>query len=146
MNDESTDFIEGQDRSGMKPPETAVRPRVPWCPEPDKHEGRTGFTKIFRWQVPADRVPAPTQVEVVGSFTEWRKVPLSYDPPTRTWQVMQDHIEGNQTHRYVILVDGKPSYDQTCDGLVAPQTAEEAQWGIATPRGLRVMLLFSQTK
>ena len=109
-------------------------------------EGRTCFTKIFRWPVPDGQTPQPTTVELVGSFSGWRKVPLSYDPPSRTWQVILSDIESNRTHRYVVLVDGKPAFDKSCDGLVAPQTPDEAKWGIETPRGFRVMLLFSQTK
>ena len=58
-------------------------------------------------------------------------------------QIILNNIEGNRTHRYVILVDGKPSYDKTCDGLATPQTPDEAKCQIATPKGPRVMLLFA---
>ena len=114
--------------------------------EPEKRAQRTGFTKVFRWPVPAAQTPPPTAVEVVGSFSGWQKVPLSYDPPSKTWQLILNDVESNRTHRYVILVDGKPSYDKTCDGLAAPQTDDDAKWQIATPKGPRIMLLFSQTK
>jgi len=88
----------------------------------------------------------PRTVEGVGSFTEWRKISLVYDKVTRTWQVALHNVPGNQTHRYVLLVDGKPTYDKTCDGLTLPEGPDETEWQIATPRGPRVMLLFSQTK
>jgi hypothetical protein len=146
MIDAITNFIESRDKPRTRPPVARIPPRVPPYTEVRKGEQRTGFTKVFRWLVPPDQTPQPTTVEVVGSFSGWRKLPLIYDPPSRTWHVTLNDIEGNRTHRYVILVDGKPSYDQTCDGMVAPQNPEEAKWGIATPRGSRLMLLFSQTK
>ena len=146
MIDAITNFIETRDRPRTRPPVARITPIVPPYPEVRKGEQRTGFTKVFRWPVPAFQTPQPTTVEVAGSFNGWRKVPLSYDPPTRTWQIILNNIQGNRTHRYVILVDGKPIYDKTCDGLAAPQTPEEAEWGITTPRGPRVLLLFSQTK
>jgi hypothetical protein len=81
-----------------------------------------------------------------SSFSEWRRLPLSYDRPTRCWQLTLRDILGNRTHRYVMLVDGNPTHDQTCDGLVPPQDPQEERWQIETPRGPRVMLLFAQTK
>ena len=138
--------IESKRATTTKASYAGASPTIPRDPESGSHEHHAGFSKVFRWPVPADQVPKPTTVEVLGSFNGWRKLPLSYDPPTRTWQITVNHIEGNRTHRYVCLVDGKPSYDKTCDGLVDPRTAEEAKWAIATPRGLRLMLLFSQTK
>ena len=146
MIDAITNFIESKDRPRTRPPEATITRTARLRPEAEKREQRTGFTKVFRWPVPADQTPQPTAVEVAGSFNGWRKVPLSYDPPTRTWQIALNNIEGNRTHRYVILVDGKPSYDKTCDGLTAPQTPDEAKWQIPTPKGPRIMLLFGQTK
>ncbi len=146
MIDGITNFIERKCRTTTKPPGARCVPTLPRRPEAEKHEQRNGFTKVFRWLVPADQTPQPTTVEVAGSFSEWRKVPLSYDPPSRTWQIILNNIEGNRTHRYVILVDGRPSYDKTCDGLTTPQTPDEAKCQIATPKGPRVMLLFGQTK
>src|SRR5271157_4120603 len=122
MIDASTNFIESKDRPRTRPPEARITPTARLRPEAEEREQRTGFTKVFRWPVPADQTPQPTTVEVAGSFSGWHKVPLSYDPPSRTWQIILNDIEGNRTHRYVILVDGKPIYDKTCDGLAAPQT------------------------
>jgi hypothetical protein len=138
MIDAITQFKERKDKPRTRPSE--------WYPEVRKREQRAGFAKVFRWPVPADRTPQPTTVEVAGSFSGWRKVPLSFEAPSRTWQTILNGIEGNRTHRYVILVDGKPTYDAACDGLTAPQTPDEAKWQIPTPKGPRVMLLFAQTK
>jgi len=146
MIDGITNFVENKCRTTTRPPGGRFVTTLPCRPEAEKHEQRAGFTKVFRWPVAAGQTAPPTAVEVVGSFSGWRKVPLSYDPPSKTWQVALNNIKGNRTHRYVILVDGKPSYDKTCDGLVAPQTPDEAKWQIETPRGPRIMLLFSQTK
>ena len=146
MIDAITNFIETRDRPTTRPPVARITRTARLRLEAEKSEQRTGYTKVFRWPVPADQTPQPTTVEVAGSFNGWRKVPLSYDPPTRTWQIALNNIEGNRTHRYVILVDGKPSYDKTCDGLTAPQTPDEAKWQIPTPKGPRIMLLFGQTK
>ncbi len=146
MIDGITNFIESKCRTSTRPLGARFVPILPRRSEAGKHEQRTRLTKVFRWPVPAGQTPPPTRVEVVGSFSGWRKLPLNYDPPSRTWQLMLNDIEGNRTHRYVILVDGKPSYDKTCDGLTAPQTPEEVNCPIATPKGPRIMLLFSQTK
>ena len=144
MIDAITNFIE--DKCRTKTSASGIKQTVPAYLEAEKHEQRTGFAKVFRWRVPAEQTPQPKAVEVIGSFSGWRKVPMSYDPPRKTWQVILNDIEGNRTHRYVILVDGKPSYDRTCDGLVAPQTPEETTWGVVTPRGPRVLLMFAQSK
>jgi hypothetical protein len=42
--------------------------------------------------------------------------------------------------------DGKPVEDAHSDGLAIPTGAQELQFAIATPRGPRVFMLFSQTK
>jgi hypothetical protein len=146
MIDGITNFIESRCKIMTRLPRSRLSPAIPRRPKAEKQEQRTGFSKVFRWPVPADKTPQPTMVELVGSFSGWRKVPLSYDPPSRTWQVILNNVEGNRTHHYVILVDGKPSFDKTCDGLTPPQSPEEAKWQITTSKGPRVMLLFGQTK
>ena len=115
-------------------------------PQAESRDQLQGFTKVFRWPLPSDQTPLPATVEVVGSFSNWRKISMVYEPITRTWQATLHNIRSNQTHRYVLLVNGKPSYDQTCDGLAVPEGPDETKWQITTPRGPRVMLLFSQTK
>jgi hypothetical protein len=146
MIDAITNFNEYNCRTKTRTREATITPTVPIFAEIGKPEQRTGFTKVFRWPVPPDQTPQPTTVEVVGSFSGWRKVPLNYDAPSRTWQIILNNIEGNRTHRYVILVDGKPSYDKTCDGLTTPQNPDESKWQIPTAKGPRIMLLFAQTK
>jgi len=146
MIDGIIDFVERKRTSTIRPPQDKTSPEAPRYRVAETGEQRTGFTKAFRWQVPAGQTSQPKTVEVVGSFSGWRKVPLSYDPPTKTWQLILNDIEGNRTHRYVVLVDGKPTYDKTCDGLTAPGSPDEAKWQIATPKGYRVMLLFAQAK
>lgn len=142
MEDAVASYIEWKSKTQT----SGVASKAPLQPEAEPLDQRLGFTKTFRWPVPADQAPLPKAVEVAGSFTNWQKVSLAYDKVTRTWQVALNNLTGNHTHRYVLLVDGKPSYDKTCDGLTLPEGPDETRWQIATPRGPRVMLLFSQTK
>jgi len=146
MFDSTFSFMRTKSEKQIRPPEVRVAPRTAHQPGAAWGGQRSGFSKVFRWPVPPEQTPQPTTVEVVGSFSDWRRVPLVYDKPTRTWTTTLTNIQGNHTHRYVVLVDGKPSYDKTCDGLAAPQSSQEEQWQIETPRGPRIMLLFSQTK
>jgi hypothetical protein len=46
----------------------------------------------------------------------------------------------------MLLADGKPVEDTHSDGMVIPTGAQELQFAIATARGPRVFMLFSQTK
>lgn len=137
-----------QSRGGTKTgcPQSATAPKVLSQFAAEGHDNRPSFSKVFRWSVSPEQTPQPTTVEIVGSFTDWRRLALAYDRVTKTWQGTLNSIQSNHTHRYVFLVDGKPSYDKTCDGLAIPQSPEESQWQIETPKGPRVMLLFSQTK
>jgi hypothetical protein len=73
-------------------------------------------------------------------------VPLVYDKAMDTWQVALHDIPNNRTHHYMIVVDGTPTYDKTCDGLAIPQGPQEARWQVDTPAGPRVMMLFAQAK
>jgi hypothetical protein len=124
---------------------TTIQPR----PQPAKHpDGRKAptYSKAFRWRVPNGHPHPPATVEVVGSFNGWQKAPLAYDPPTKTWQITLHNIQGNRTHHYAILVDGKPACDHASDGLAVPADPTEAQWQVQTDKGPRVMLLFGQAK
>ena len=112
----------------------------------DDRDRRPTYTKIFRWPVPAEAANPPSSVEVVGSFSNWQRVPLSFDISTQTWVAFVRDIEGNRTHHYVYLVDGKPACDEHSDGLARPSGPQEARWQIETKNGPRVMLLFGQTK
>ena len=102
------------------------------------------FSKIFRWHGNG-HAEGPTQVEVVGTFSNWQRLPLSPDG-SGSWHVILENIPGNRTHHYMLLADGKPVSDKFSDGLAVPQNAEEEQFAITTARGPRVFMLFAQTK
>jgi hypothetical protein len=46
----------------------------------------------------------------------------------------------------MLLIDGKPTYDKTCDGLAVPRGTDEERYQVTTDKGPRVMMLFAQTK
>ena len=104
------------------------------------------FSRVFRWQPSGPEVPIPDSVQVAGSFTEWQGVAMTREAVTNTWQLTLHDIPGNQTHRYMLLVNEEPAYDKHCDGLAVPERFEEQQYQIVTQRGPRIFLLFSQTK
>jgi hypothetical protein len=104
------------------------------------------FTKIFRWQAENPDGPLPVSVAIVGTFSNWQKLPLKYDRTHRVWQLTLENIPGNCTHNYMLLVNGKPAKDSNSDGFAIPHTPEEKQFALETPRGPRVFMLFSQTK
>jgi len=107
---------------------------------------KQSFAKVFRWRLPDGQTEAPKTVEIAGSFTHWRKVPLMRDGVLDAWHATIHHIPGNRTHHYMLLVDGKPTYDKACDGLAVPHGFDEEQFQLATDKGARVLMLFSQTK
>lgn len=104
------------------------------------------YSKVFRWTKPADLPEQPQTVEVVGTMTDWRRIPLVLDPKTHSWAATLQNIPGNKTHHYMLLLDGKPAQDRNCDGLAMPQGSQEELYAITTPRGPRVFMLFAQTK
>ena len=55
------------------------------------------FTKIFRWQTEKPG-PQPISVAVIGTFSNWQKVPLKYDRLNTNWQLTLHDIPGNCTH------------------------------------------------
>ena len=112
----------------------------------ENHERRQTFSKVFRWRLAGGQTHDPKTVEVVGSFTHWQKVPLVRDGVLDAWHVTLHHIQGNRTHHYMLLVDGEPTYDKTCDGLAVPRGAEEERFQVMTDKGPRVLMLFAQTK
>lgn len=103
------------------------------------------YSKVFRWQPAAD-VAKPATVELVGSFTEWKKLPLQHEAATNTWQLSVPNILSNRTHHYMLLADGQPVSDKNSDGMAIPEGPQEAQYALTTPRGPRVHMLFAQTK
>ena len=104
------------------------------------------YSKVFRWRLADGQTQEPTTVEVVGSFTHWQRVPLLRDGKQDAWHVTLHHIEGNKTHHYMFLVDGKPAPDKNCDGYAIPHGPLEEQYQIATDRGPRVFMLFAQAR
>jgi 1,4-alpha-glucan branching enzyme len=100
---------------------------------------------VFRWE-PAAGQGVPAQVELVGSFTGWKKLPLVRSAVTGTWQLTIADIPSNRTHHYMLLADDQPVSDKNCDGLAVPTEAVELQYALTTPRGPRVLMLFAQTK
>jgi hypothetical protein len=127
-------------------------PLVPEAPSPvsalRRENARQGptFSKVFRWRLPAGQTMAPHSVEIVGSFSHWQRVPLARDSVLDAWHVTLHHIQGNKTHHYMLLVDGKPTYDRNCDGIAVPHGPEEERFQYQTERGPRVFMLFAQTK
>ena len=126
---------------GRRPPQKGS----PLIPE-RKTDRRTTYSKVFRWRLPDGQTQAPASVEVVGSFTHWQKVALHRDSVLDAWHVTLHHIEGNRTHHYMLLVDGKPAYDKSCDGLAVPHGHIEEQYQLMTDKGARVFMLFAQAK
>ena len=136
---------------GRKPPQKGVPlMREPSSAPPtrrrDDHDQRQSFAKIFRWRLPDGQTEPPAAVEIVGSFTRWQRVPLHRDGVLDAWHATVHHIPGNRTHHYMLLVNGQPTYDKTCDGLAVPHGFDEEQFAMPTERGPRVLMLFSHTK
>ena len=115
-------------------------------PQHEAAERRQTFSKVFRWRLPDGQTHDPATVEVVGSFTHWQKVSLMRDGVLDAWHVTLHHLQGNRTHHYMLLVDGKPTYDKTCDGLAVPRGPDEERYQVMTDKGPRVLMLFAQTK
>jgi hypothetical protein len=112
-------------------------------PTPDR---KPVYSKVFRWKLPEGETKEPNSVEVVGSFTDWQRVPLIRDAKVNTWHATVQNIPGNKTHHYMLLVDGAPSQDKACDGYALPQGEIEERYAIQTARGPRLFMLFAQTK
>ena len=109
-------------------------------------ENKQVFSKVFRWRLPDGQTSEPETVELVGSFSHWQRVPMQRDGKLDAWHVTMHHIPGNRTHHYMLLVDGKPTFDKTCDGLAVPHGHQEETFQLQTDRGPRVLMLFAQTK
>lgn len=104
------------------------------------------YPKVFRWKPEAGQTELPSTVEIVGSFTDWRRVPLQHDPKVGAWHATIPEIPGNKTHHYMLLLDGQPAPDKGCDGYALPSGAQEERYAIQTARGPRLYMLFAQTK
>jgi hypothetical protein len=125
-----------------------VRESLPSMARPAANRPDRGqfYSKVFRYRLPDGCVTEPATVEVVGSFTHWQKVPLVRDGKLDAWHTTIHHIPGNRTHHYMYLVDGRPTFDKTCDGFAVPHGSLEEQYQLATDKGPRVLILFAQTR
>ena len=85
-------------------------------------------------------------MEIVGSFNHWQRVALHRDGVLDAWHVTAHHIPGNKTHHYMLLIDGEPAHDKTCDGFAVPHGPQEERYAIPTDKGPRVFMMFAQTK
>lgn len=132
-----------------QPPQTAGHglPKPGGAPaRPHPPARKPVFTKIFRWRLPEGQTREPDTVEVAGTFTGWKKVPLKRSPTHDGWQVALHNIPVHRTHHYMLLVDGQPVADDNNDGYAIPHGPQETQFQLMTDRGPRVFMLFAQTK
>lgn len=107
---------------------------------------KPSYPKVFRWHHSPGQHD-PHTVEIVGSFTDWRPVPLAKTPGSHgNWQATIENIVGNKTHHYMLLLDGKPANDKNSDGYAVPLGPQEERYAMETPRGPRLFLLFAQAK
>ena len=90
-------YVESKFKTKTITSEAWLGAKAPLSPEAEHHQPQYGYTKVFRWPVPAQQTPQPTTVEVVGSFTDWRRVPLVYDNVTKTWLTTLNNIPGVTT-------------------------------------------------
>jgi hypothetical protein len=104
------------------------------------------FSKVFRWHLPDGQTEAPATVEIVGTFTQWEKVPFQRDSGAGAWHLTLNTIPAHKTHHYMLLVDGKPVQDKNSDGMAVPKGPDEERFQLMTLRGPRVFMLFAQTK
>jgi len=133
---------------GKKPPQKGGpmgwEPRSPLAQ--NKAQAAPSYSKVFRWRLPDGQTEPPQTVEIIGSFTRWQKIPLMRDGALDAWHITIHNIPAHKTHHYMLLVDGKPAQDKTCDGMAIPNGFEEEQYAIQTDRGPRVFMMFAQTK
>jgi hypothetical protein len=113
--------------------------RTPIAPKPT-------YAKVFRWRLPEGRTQEPATVEIVGTFTNWQRVPLVYDRKQHAWHVTLHHVPAHKMHHYMLLVDGQPAHDKNSDGLAVPRGPQEQQYQLMTHRGPRLFMLFAQSK
>lgn len=114
-------------------------------PQNEAHK-RQSYSKVFRYNLPDGHTDEPKTVEIVGSFTHWHKVTMGHDGKTDGWHVTIHHIPGNKMHHYMLLVDGEPTFDPTCDGLAPPFHPQEERYQLQTTNGPRVLMLCAQTR
>ena len=101
------------------------------------------YSKVFRWRLPDGQTKEPQTVEIVGSFNHWQRTALHRDGVLDAWHVTVHHIPGNKTHHYMLLLDGEPAPDKTCDGFAVPHGHQEERYAIASDKGPRVFMMFA---
>lgn len=130
-------------KQGPAVPSPVVRPalvvKASAAPKPT-------YMKVFRWRLPEGRTQEPATVEIVGTFTNWQKVPLTRDRKVDAWHVTLHHVPAHKTHHYMLLVDGQPVHDKDSDGLAVPHGPQEERYQLMTDRGPRLFMLFAQSK
>lgn len=134
---------------GESPPLTPIkREGTTQAPLQPRHAGepKPTYAKVFHWRLPAGQTIQPKTVEIIGSFTDWQRVSLLRANGRDSWEATVPEIAAHRTHHYMLLVDGLPAQDKNCDGLAIPHGAQEQQYGLTTPRGPRLFMLFAQTK
>lgn len=104
------------------------------------------YSKVFRWRLPDGQTKEPQTVEITGSFNHWQRVALHRDGVLDAWHATIHHIPGNKTHHYMLLIDGEPAHDKTCDGFAVPHGPQEERYALKTDKGPRVFMMFAQTK
>jgi hypothetical protein len=110
-----------------------------------RNTAKPTYSKVFRVTLPENHGKHPHSVEIVGSFTDWRPVPLAHHG-AHNWQGNIENIAGNKTHHYMLLVDGHPAVYADSDGYAKPEGMHEERYALHTPRGPRVYMLFAQAK
>ena len=107
---------------------------------------RQTYARVFRWRVQGDCAERPVSVEVIGSFTRWQSVSLTHNPADNSWSATVAGIPAGRTHHYMMLINGQPTFDSSCDGYAVPQGFDEEQYVLMTERGPRVLMLFAHAK
>ena len=137
-------------RKSFKSAPQAVRPSFPKAgfdsPSRRRQDPRDTYARIFRWKPAVEVAERPWRVEIVGSFTRWQTISLTHDAVQNAWTITIDGIPGKKTHHYMLLIDGSPVFDPSCDGFALSQGFDEEQFALPTEKGPRVLMLFAQTK
>jgi len=128
---------------GAAKPAAHAAAKVPQAVGTRSHTKPT-YSRVFRYKAEAHG-KHPHSVEIIGSFTDWRPVPLAHHG-AQSWQANIENIEGNKTHHYMLLVDGQPAAYPESDGYAKPEGAQEERYALTTLRGPRVYMMFAQAK
>ena len=132
---------------GAKPPHQAiVLPANLAAMSRRADDRKATYSKVFRFTAADAQGKIPQTVQIVGSFTHWRPVDLVRQGAHGNWQANIADIEGNKTHHYLLLLDGKPATYPHSDGYAKPEGPNEERFALETARGPRVYMLFAQAK